>query len=1149
MTDVFISYSRSDIAFARLLHQALAQHEFETWIDWQDIPPSADWLAEVREAIEHADTFMFVISESSAASEICGLEVAHAVENNKRLIPVVVNKVDPKTVHPALAAINWIFFRDESEFAGAIQALIQAIETDQAWVKQHTRLQVRALEWEGKERESGFMLRGRDLEDAEQWLSLTGTKDALPTTLQTQYIIASRQSATRRQRTTLGAALVAIMMMAALGILAWTQRNQAVHEGEVRATAESIAVAESTRAVNAESTAVAESTRALNAESTAVGERAIAEIESTRAVRAEGVAVAERATAQAESTRAIRAEATAEAERAIAETEAAIARSRQLAANSKGQLDTNHELGLLLAIEARRLADTEEAETALRESFVHRGRTLSLLTGHTGAVLEVAWNGDGTLLVSAGADGTARVWDVSIAPDSGSETELAVLTGHEGEVTHVAWDGEGDRILTAGEDGTVRVWDISAARATAATSHGTEVAVLSGHTGPVGWAAWNGDGTRLLTASEDGTARVWQIPVITDTHVISRGQEVLVLSGHTGKVHNAAWNRDETLIVTAGSDSTARVWDAETGQELGVLPADMFGTRYAAWNEDGTRIVTTESGEAQMWDLAQVLAAGVQGAQASALTQYQHAVPAYLIGSVVHASWSPNEAFILSVSDNGTAELWEPESGRPVAFLIGHTGAVNNGAWDGEGSRVLTASDDGTARVWDTASGTELAILSGHTGAVNHAAWNRDSTRVATASSDGTVRVWTVEAIEETAALFCSVQERSEWSPDGRVIVTSGYGPYVWDPESGAELATPGDGYAALNAAGTLLVTGYEEDQAAVWDVSELLCPEQTERSERSESSEPKLVLPFGANATWSGDGTHLLTTSSDGAAHLWDISATLDAGAENGAERAVLEGSGERINHVAWSPDGAHLITIDEGDVMRLWDLSTVLDRGGLSPGAEQATLEGQFDDARYAAWSPDGDRLVVADSTGEARVWDISTGPGTGAVLSGHAGMVNHAAWNPAGARIVTVSADNARVWDAETGAELAVLSGHAGSVHYGAWNSDGTIIATGGWDATARIWDAENGTELAVIGGYFDTVRHAAWSPEGTRVVLTSWGGPARVFEVPLVNMLETACSRAVRNASEAEWEQFMGEAPYRDTCPGKPRPGHDYGVGAN
>ncbi len=68
MSDVFISYSHKDIAFARLLHNALEDRELQTWIDWQDIPPSADWLAEVYEATQAADVFIFVISDISSAN-------------------------------------------------------------------------------------------------------------------------------------------------------------------------------------------------------------------------------------------------------------------------------------------------------------------------------------------------------------------------------------------------------------------------------------------------------------------------------------------------------------------------------------------------------------------------------------------------------------------------------------------------------------------------------------------------------------------------------------------------------------------------------------------------------------------------------------------------------------------------------------------------------------------------------------------------------------------------------------------------------------------------------------------------------------------------------------------------------------------------
>ena len=81
MSDVFISYSRRDIDFVRHLFDQLKARDREAWADWQDIPPTADWLAEIYSGIEAANTFLFVISPDSVASEICTLEIEHAVKH------------------------------------------------------------------------------------------------------------------------------------------------------------------------------------------------------------------------------------------------------------------------------------------------------------------------------------------------------------------------------------------------------------------------------------------------------------------------------------------------------------------------------------------------------------------------------------------------------------------------------------------------------------------------------------------------------------------------------------------------------------------------------------------------------------------------------------------------------------------------------------------------------------------------------------------------------------------------------------------------------------------------------------------------------------------------------------------------------------
>lgn len=110
MSDLFLSYSRRDDAFARRMHDALNGAGQDVWADWEDIAPTADWMATIYEAIEDADAFVFVLSPDSVESEICGRELAHAAGLNKRIIPVLLRDVDPKIVPEPAARHQWIGF-------------------------------------------------------------------------------------------------------------------------------------------------------------------------------------------------------------------------------------------------------------------------------------------------------------------------------------------------------------------------------------------------------------------------------------------------------------------------------------------------------------------------------------------------------------------------------------------------------------------------------------------------------------------------------------------------------------------------------------------------------------------------------------------------------------------------------------------------------------------------------------------------------------------------------------------------------------------------------------------------------------------------------------------------------------------------------
>ena len=162
--------------------------------------------------------------------------------------------------------------------------------------------------------------------------------------------------------------------------------------------------------------------------------------------------------------------------------------------------------GILLALEA--LPDDMgrpdrpyvfQAETALYGAiFSHR--ELAILRGHEGSVQHAAFSPDGSRIVTASSDNTARLWDAA------GGVEIAVLRGHEDPVRHAAFSPDGSRIVTASWDYTARLWD--------ATS-GKEIAVLGGHEASVSHAAFSPDGGRVVTASDDGTARIFRVFLTT----------------------------------------------------------------------------------------------------------------------------------------------------------------------------------------------------------------------------------------------------------------------------------------------------------------------------------------------------------------------------------------------------------------------------------------------------------------------------------------------------------------------------------------------------------------------------------------------------------------------------------------------------------
>jgi len=201
-SDIFVSYSRKDSGFVRRLTDALTARDYESWVDWEDIPHTADWWAEIEAGIDAANTFVFVISPFSVESKICRDEVDYAVQSNKRIVPIMRTELSEEQkaeLHPTLRTHNWIVFTadDEASFNEKLEQLLQILKTDLDHIQNHTRYLVRAREWNQQQRDPSYLLRGADADAAIAWLEASGEAEPAVLPLHRLYLQACREQRRR----------------------------------------------------------------------------------------------------------------------------------------------------------------------------------------------------------------------------------------------------------------------------------------------------------------------------------------------------------------------------------------------------------------------------------------------------------------------------------------------------------------------------------------------------------------------------------------------------------------------------------------------------------------------------------------------------------------------------------------------------------------------------------------------------------------------------------------------------------------------------------------------------------------------------------------------------------------------------------------
>lgn len=1007
MTDIFISYSRKDIAFARLLHDALKENGFETWIDWQDIPPSADWLQEVYSAIEQTETFIFILSASSALSEICKLEIDHARKNNKRLIPIVINEVDPRQVHPALAALNWIFSRTEDEFQPAIQSLINAIQMDYEWAKAHTRLQMRALEWERAGNDRSFLLRGADLSQAEDWISVAAEKTPEPTLLQTQYIQASRQEETRRQqeqlaieqklrqrqRFALWVVGVGLLVAVGLGLLAWVQRNEAVKQSNIRATAEWKAVGEANSRATAEANAVTEAHSRATAEILAVNEANV------------------RATAQV-----------------IAEEQRNTAQTGLISALAMGRASSHYDLALLLAGAAYQKMDTFESRRGLFQVLIANPRLQNFLYGHADAVYDLALSPDGLRAASASADGTFILWDaVQRAP------VLDPITVNNSPVISVAFSHDSQLLATGHctqpnpqtgcDEGKVFLWEAADGQPLGemeGTVWGSPVSLAFSHNG------------KLLAAGDfAGQIHLWELSSLQRIGEPFRME--------TGSLLSLAFSPDDTRLLSAvrsmsynsnnpvnpvSYNGKFRLWDVSS-QTSTEQWADSPGAYLlaVAFGQDGSPLGAFDLGnQINIWNLDRLdVQPDVFYGASGFLSTLVFSPDGSRLASGGCSQFKSNGLSCIQ----GEARLWDVNRMTRIGTpLLGTANYVTSLAWSADGQQLIGNSSvpggSNSILMWDFSKD----LLSNPSPTLPRAeslASSPDGQWMAFASSNEITLVQ-FNGEPEIFSTYNNHPTRIEslaFHPNGEMLAVSGKDKAIYfislpemsllgEPLGGQEEAAVA---LAFLDRGDQLVSVAKSGSLSLWDVEQRTMIQQVlpsaDPAPEVLALSPDGQVLAGVFCAESSDGSlELQSGCSDVEIRLWDTRS-------GELLYEPIQSSALQIKVLAFSADSTVLATAGCGQLystfectqgeVRVYEAAT-----GLSLAQP---MTDHTEDIRGLAFSPDGKMLASLSEEKNLILWDTSQWLALGQLDS-------DAGWNPNSQYLMAFSPDSTHLYAASGG-----------------------------------------------------------------------------------------------------------------------------------
>ncbi len=756
------------------------------------------------------------------------------------------------------------------------------------------------------------------------------------------------------------------------------------------------------------------------------------------------------------------------------------------------------------------------------------------LFGHLGPVTSLSFHPNNQQLLTSGADGTVKLWQLPITPvvdvvtseeaaknvaiegarpvelveitpagtlavTAGSRSTLEtfnplspaqvrVIAGQPGAAQSLAISRNAALIATGNEQGVLKFWN---------QGDGADRLTLAGHQGVVQALDFHPDNARLLSAGADGTVRLWRLPVAP-----------VLLNGHTAPTYDIAATKNGQFVVTVAADQSVRVWSG-TGAAVRTLAGHQAPTTAVAIRADDAQLASADSlGVIRFWNTAGGQPEGTLGAHTSPITDLAyHPATKSLVATaadgslkqfelplvapklaaghtdMVHAvDVSADGTLLVSGSTDQTVRLFNMTNGALVRQLAATAGPISAVAFNPDSSLVAAGNDAGRVLFRKTADAADLLHVAGHAGIVTDLHFHPSLPQIATAGADGTIRIWELPQPAKPLAGHTQPVRSVAASADGTWYATSSDDKTVklWKAEDHSLLRTVNNLAAPV---GALDVRQDGLQLAAADDLGRVHLIKVADGSiEHSLGAHTAVIRSVQYDTTSS----NLLTVAADGTAQVWKLKTPAPVS---------LAPHVAAVSAVELSPDGKTLVTGDaEGNLQLLPQPAT--------PQTKATPLAGQRGPVTAAKFSSNSAVIVSASSTGYVQHWDPKLAKMT-SWLQAHGGPVGDLALHPdpQTPRMATVGEDGSlRLWNLAAQPEPLDVNGQ--QITTLAITTDGKRMATAGTyqgRPAIVLRDLATDKQLGVLLGHEGPIASLAFSGSGLRLASGSADGSARVWDL--------------------------------------------------